>query len=285
MAASIDKTQVLDFFGVPSTQSNPPANTARMYYNQATNTFYVSDPNGNPLLNNGSFAGFVEDFTATTVNLPLTVTTSTEDLFDGAWIIQTITAGTTGTVAANNPADNIHIGALTLTTPATSGDGISISKSLNGTDTLPPTTAAGWVFDCWFQTPATITNYCIRIGLMGGAASDPATGGTWLEYDTANSSSNTAFTLRTVLSSASTYASSGVAPIASTWYHVQITTNGTTATMKLGVANAAPTTVATSITNITTGAQLPAVNVLPRSNVAVSVVVDRISFSYPTGRL
>jgi hypothetical protein len=284
MAGSTQKAQVLDFLGVASVQNNPTANTARVYFDQATNAFYVVDPSGSALLNNGGVVGFSEDFIGTTAALTLSTAGVAVAVFDTPWLLDIITGGT-GSVAASNPADNIHIGAALLTSPATTNDGVALARSLNGSLVFPTVTASGWVLSCWFQTGAAITNYCVRIGVMGGAGNDPNNNGAWIEYDTANSNSNSTFTLRTQNGGTSSYGVSTVTPQVSTWYHVQLSSNGSAVSMSIGTANAALGSPVSVSTNLTATYQIIAAQVLARGAAARTLNLDWISYLYPTGRL
>lgn len=144
--------------------------------------------------------------------------------------------------------------------------------------------------DIWVQTPATITNYAVRVGWFTGTNEyivDPPTGGSWAEFDTANVNSSADWTLRTVSSSASHYAASSVALSATTWYHLRISSQvAGTISMQVGSANGALGSAVTSSTDVdATNGSGPMVQVIPRSNAAVTLTLDRFNYIAATGRL
>jgi hypothetical protein len=178
-------------------------------------------------------------------------------------------------------------GEVLITTSATTNDGAVIARG--GVGSLGALGAnAGWQYDCWFQLPATITNYALRVGIVKGVQQnqDAPNSGMWLEYDTANSSSNSTFTFRTTQASTSTYTSSGVTPAASTWYHVKISSQTAgTINYQLGTANG----TLSSATNVTTNVDSSSVmtvfcQVLPRTSTAVTLTLDRVSYVAASGR-
>lgn len=239
----------------------------------------------------GSSTGWIDDFNSTG---SVTVSASTTFQGDTNWSVAPITAGTTGIAAGATPSSTefLNPGQMILQTPAVSGQGISMIKGggTNGAAALGFLGAnAGWQLDEWFLLPATITNYCLRVGFCRDSqqVADAPNSGIWLEYDTANASSNSHFELRTVNASTSTYTDSGVTPVASTWYHVRIySTVAGTISFALGAANAVPTVIATNITaNVdSTHSMLPMIQILPRTTAAVSVIRDRSQYFASTGR-
>lgn len=236
----------------------------------------------------GAEAFLEDDFT--TAN-SATVSASAGYSAETGWSVAPITGGTTGTLAG--AASTIqNPGQVVITTTAVSGQGISLYKG-GGANNASPLgilgANTGWQLDYWFVIPATITNYCVRVGVAvaGQQIADAPSGGFWLEFDTANASSNTNFELRTVNASTSNYVSSGVAPTASHVYHVRFTsTVAGTIKCQLGDNNGALGAAFTTSTDVdTTHACLPIIQVLPRTTAAVTLNVDRYSHLLVTGRV
>lgn len=210
--------------------------------------------------------------------------------FDQYWIESQIAAGTTGTFQRMDGTYQ-NPGTLLCTTPAVSGNGGAFGKGdFNGRGPLGALGAnAGWQYDTWIQTPATITSYATRHGLASGTNQffiDAPTGGVWVEFDTANASSNTNWTLRTVNASTSTFVSTGVAVAASTWYHIRISSVvAGTILCQIGVANAALGAAVSSSTNVdATNVYTLMMQIIPRTTAAVTITLDRITFNATIGR-
>jgi hypothetical protein len=239
----------------------------------------------------GNMAGWIEEFfsiTSTTVSAAASGPTA-----DTGWSNAPITGGTTGTIAAQSGSFQ-NPGQIVLTTPATSGDGIVIYKGggSNSAGSLGILGAnAGWQLDFWFELPATITNYAFRVGycVAGQQAADPPTGGSWFEFDTANTGHDTAHIMfRTVSASTSNYDdTNAIVATASTWYHVRIfSATAGTISYQIGSANGALSAAVNITTDVdTTHACLPFIQVLPRTSTAAVLVVDRASFVANTGRV
>jgi hypothetical protein len=214
---------------------------------------------------------------------------------ESGWSIAPITGGTTGTVSAGSSGFSTfqNPGTVIITTPATSGQGVAMYKG-GGANASAPLGILGananWQLDMWFLLPATITNYAFRVGIVvsGQQVADPPTGGMWLEYDTANASSNTNIEFRTVSASTSNYVSFGSAPVASTWYHLRIYSNAAgTIAWQLGSANGALSAAVTTTTDIDTTHSCEAfIQVIPRTTAAAATLtIDRASWIAITGRV
>ena len=109
----------------------------------------------------------------------------------------------------------------------------------------------------------------------------------YVEYDTANASSNADWTFVTIAASVAHYSASAVVPAASTWYHFRLSsTSAGTIAFQIGTANGA-LNAATSITTDvdSTSVMTPFVQLYARTSAAVSVTLDRISYFATTGRL
>lgn len=80
-ATILAKGSVIDFYGQPEAPSNPPANQARMFYNETTDTFHVIDSTGADILSGGgggSLAGLSDvDLTSPSNDQVLTYDGST----------------------------------------------------------------------------------------------------------------------------------------------------------------------------------------------------------------
>jgi hypothetical protein len=181
-------------------------------------------------------------------------------------------------------------GMISVTTAATSGEGCSVFKGggANASGVLGAIgNNAGWEFDAWLETGATITNYAVRCGFMKGGqqASDAPASGMWVEYDTANASSDTDWTFVTSSASTRTYSASSVVPGASTFYHFRIgSTSAGTINFQIGSANGSLSSITSISSNVdTTDNMSPFFQVLPRSNSAVVLNMDRISYYSATG--
>jgi hypothetical protein len=82
---SIQKANVLDFFGLPAAPANPPVNEARMYYNSTLDTFHVIDSNGAELLSSGG--GVTSVFGSTGAITTLTAASGDTITFSGTGIV------------------------------------------------------------------------------------------------------------------------------------------------------------------------------------------------------
>jgi hypothetical protein len=239
-------------------------------------------------LTTGSVNFFQDDF-----NMAGTTTASAANVTygDTVWGIAPITGGTTGTFSPSASTSQ-NPGQVLITTPAVTGDGVSIYKggggaSGSGLGILGAET--GWQIDFWIQLPATITSYAFRCGMCiaGQQVADSPTGGAWVEYDTANSSSNSVIELRTVAASTSNYVSTTITPVTSTWYHFKFTsTVSGTINVQVGSANGSLGSLISSSTDVdTTHQYMPFIQVLPRTTTAATLVVDRYSHSIPLTRV
>lgn len=229
---------------------------------------------------------FKEDWMSggsTTVNATIGIS------FDTAWFIAPITGGTTGTGASaagtiQNP------GQYLVTTPAVSGQGIGIYGGSAGTFG-PLGSITGWIMDAWVVLPATITNYCVRVGvvLAGQQLADPPTAGMYWEYDTANTgNTDTKWTLVSRNASTSSYQVSLVTPTASHVYHLRI--QGVASGQITGSVGDNNGALGANVTNITTnvntaGAMLRAIHVIPRTTAAVTLLYDAYNMQIPSGRV
>lgn len=241
------------------------------------------------VLSSGTEISWADDFLM--CNSATVGATGTSWQGDTNWRTSPITGGTTGTIAQPSGNTYQNPGQALLTTTAVSGQGISISRSGNqGSTGVILSTSTGWQYDCWFKLPATITNYCFRAGLVGTGVdvSDPPTSGAWLEYDTANASSQTYLTFRTANGAASNYDTTlTVSPVASTWYHLRIlSTAAGTIGYQIGSANGA----LGALTNVTTDIDAShimgiCVQLIPRTTAAVTLTIDRISWVAKPGRV
>lgn len=231
----------------------------------------------------GGYVYIEEDFTFANTNN--SVTTAAVYAADTSWEIMQVNGGTQSFASQAGTYQNP--GQLLITTSATTNDGAVLARAGNGCLGVLGN-GTGWQYDCWFQLPSTITNYCLRAGILKGAQqnADAPNSGFWVEYDTANASSNSTFQYRTVQSSTSTYTNSSVTPAASTWYHVRISSQTAgTISFQIGTANGALSSATNVTSNVdTTSGMTLFVQVLPRSNAAVTLTLDRITYIAATGR-
>jgi hypothetical protein len=235
----------------------------------------------------GGVVSFVDDFLGAAKNVANISASGTVYTSNGTWLLGPLTGGTTGAiqqVAAlfTNP------GNIKLITPATTNDGLwmilggsefSILGSLNS--------FSPWTMDYWFQTPASLANICFRFGFSDGSSFtvDGPTNGVWLEFDTANANSNTNFELVNSNGGTKTYTSSGIAPVASTWYHVRLSsTVAGTMSAQMSVANAGLGAAFSSAVNVPNSNFLPTLQIVARANAAVNVVVDCFAYNAVLGR-
>lgn len=236
-------------------------------------------------------ASFVDDFISS--QAPVTLSAPAAYLGDTEWDVGPVTGGTTGTLTPTNGTFQ-NPGQILITTPATSGDGAYMFKTnLASAAALGVLGASsGWQLDFWIQTPATITNYGFKAGVVkvgfGNESSDSLlTGANVIEYDTANASASTDWTFLTVSAGNTNYSASSVVPAASTWYHFRISsTTAGTISFQIGAANGALGAATNITTDVdTTSVMTPFIQLYPRSAAAVTVTIDRISYFATTGRL
>lgn len=238
----------------------------------------------------GSLAGWIEEFQSVG---SLTVSAAQGFSCDLGWSSAPV-AGTTGTINAYGSSTFTNTGIMLLTTPATSGQGVSVYRG-GGVNAAAPLgilgANAGWQLDFWFLLPATITNYAFRIGycVSGQQVADPPTGGSFFEFDTANTGHDTSHIMfRTVNASTSNYDdTNALAATASTWYHGRIySKTAGTISYQIGSANGALSSPVSITTDVdTTHACMPLIQVLPRTSSAVTLMIDRISYVALTGRV
>lgn len=250
---------------------------------------YVTPATTAPADLSGGSTSFVDDFLFAANGI--SITTGSTYNGDTPWAAIQISGGTQTIASSVGTVQNP--GAMTITTSATTGQGCAFFKGGGGSATGPLGALGnniGWQVDIWAELPATITNYCARLGLAKGglAAGDAPTSGLWWEYDTANTgNSDTKWTIRTVSGGVSNYSAAGPAPAASTWYHFRIrSVTAGTILFSVGAGNAAlgaETAISTDVPS--TDAMMPWFQVLARSNAAVTLIMDRYSYTAPTGRV
>jgi hypothetical protein len=220
--------------------------------------------------------GFKEDFIAAPAN---STPGSGQIVFDTAWQQHDIVSAT-GTIGAAT-GTFANPGQLTLTTGlAGSGDGIVIYKNtaaplgnLGGN--------AGWEINIYFKLGQT-TLCAVRAGVCAAASvtSDPPTDGMWVEYDTANASSNADFTWVTASGSVYSYATTNSIAADTNMHHIRIrsTVAGTIGFQIDGG------TEFTTTTDVTTGNLVPFFEVLTRTTAAKTATFDFFSYIAATGR-
>lgn len=241
-----------------------------------------------PIIPTGNIVEFIDDFIMGAQGILTIGAGGGFSSYDTPWIWVPITGGTTGTLNRKVGSTYNNPGILVFTTTAVTGQGIVLGKfdSNSGLGTLGILGAnTGWDFDIWFQTPAVITNYAFRFGLVAGGTAngyqaDPPLSGFWCEFDTANANSNANLTLRTNLAGVSSYVSSGVALSANTYYHVRISSSvAGVISMQVGAANAPLGAAVTLNTNVdAVNSAGPSLQVIPRSNTSITATIDRVSF-------
>lgn len=244
-------------------------------------TAYVNDTTG---------YRFTEDFTTGGGNA--SITTAVALNFEHAWAAVQIVGGTQSVLGIAGTFQ--HPGKVRITTAATSGQGCALYVG-GGANTAAPLgvlgAASGWQSDFYFTLPATITNYCFRIGLAraGQQANDAPTDGFWFEYDTANTGNSDSFiTFRTVNASTPTYTTTGnVTPIVSTNYHLRIfSTVAGTISYQIGSADGALGSVVNVTGNVnTTNAMMPLLQVIPRTTAALTFDFDKFEHQAKPGRV
>jgi len=238
----------------------------------------------------GGIAQWEDDFLV----LGSTVTVSSSGLVltsqGGPWYCGPISSGTTGTVTPTATAAYSNPGLVVLSTPATSGDGIWMCLgqerinigALGNSGITPP-----WYLDFWIEL-GSVSNICVRVGAFTANEFNisPPTNGVWCEFDTANSNSNTDWTLSTGNGTSTNYVASSVVPSATTWYHIRLfSTVAGTIQMVISTVNGAFSAAVSSGTDVPTGGLLPTIQIVPRANTAETITIDRVSYYGATGRL
>lgn len=270
----------------PALTGIPTAPTASPFDNS---TEIATDAYVDQVLYGGGYCIFIDDFLSPGINTTISGTVNIAGQ-TGTWGAAPITGGTTGTIDGSL-GTFLNPGQVTLTTPATSGDGLGMWSSFNGLGGLGDLGSnAGWQADFWIKTPATITNYAFRIGFVTSNAGNVASpsAGIWVEYDTANTGkSNSDWTLVTVAGSSANYVASAVSPVASTWYHFRISCSAAgTINLQVASANGSLGTAVSSSTDVPTGVNLQiCTQIFPRSNAAVTTIIDRTSYVAATQRI
>jgi hypothetical protein len=224
----------------------------------------------------------VEDFTFCN---NLTVTGAQIAQCDTNWEVSpTAGGGTTGLFAAQ-AATFANPGQLRLTTPATSGQGITLYKSAagtGGTGSLGNLFAnAGWDSNFIVQSGVGVTAICIRLGfcIAGATNGDAPTDWFGMEFDTANTgNTDTKFTWVTSTASTPTYSTVN-AKVADTSFHRFRFRSLVAGTVLMSVDGGTETSVTPN--NAGVGIFL---QVIPRGAVAQRLVVDYVSYVAATGR-
>jgi hypothetical protein len=238
----------------------------------------------------GGVVTYIEDFISNPGS-SITVSAASGNRWDTSLSYAPVGGGTTGTITSNQNGTFLNPGIVTITTPATSGNGVCLtgttSSNSAGSNTIGVLGSnAPWQVDIWFKLPATITNYCVRAGVVVTSTNaDPPADGYWIEYDTANANSNSVFTLRCNKVSVATYVVTSVTPVANTWYHVLISSSvaGTVAA-QISTSNGALTSAVTSSSVSTAVTPGVGVQVIARTTAAAILTVDRMTYSASTGR-
>lgn len=260
----------------PALTGTPTAPTKAAFTNNTDLATTAYDDNN---FKGVSVAGFREDFISNNTS-GTSVTTLANFAFDSPWSAQDINsvAGTLNAVAGTfaNP------GQLSMATGATgTGDGLCLTKPINLVALGALGSNAGWEMNCVFKLSQT-TSCAMRIGFSsnGEFKVDPPTDGIWVEYDTANSSSNTDFTWVTAVGSTNSYATTGSSGADTNFHHVRIrsTVSGTIGfTLDGG-------TEFTTTTDVTALALSPFIQVLTRTSSSKTLIVDFFSYMASTGR-
>jgi hypothetical protein len=230
-----------------------------------------------------SVTGFRDDFLSIDINGPETTTGAIINSDNGPWWVAGI-AATSGT-NANAAGTFTNPGQFNMTTAATSGDGVVAVKSIAASGTFTPLGAlgsnAGWEYNVIFAIPST-ASISVRLGLVATAEAnvDPPTGGFWVEYDTANTNSNTDWTWRTVSGGTSSYSTTNSKAVDTSFHHVRIrsTVAGTIGfTIDGG-------TEFTTTTDVSTAVMTPFMQVQTRTTAAKTLTLDFVSYMAATGR-
>ena len=155
-----------------------------------------------------SVVGFREDFLGIngTSAGSATGTTITGMPSDTFWLVSNVVGGTW--TLANVASTFANPGIISLQPAATSGEGCVIYKSGIGANSTLGILGSneGWEINIVFALNQT-ANICVRAGVCeaAGATVDAPTDGMWVEYDTANASSNADYTWRTRKASSDNY--------------------------------------------------------------------------------
>ena len=258
----------------PALSGTPTAPTPAAFSNNADiATAAYADTN----FKSPAVAGFRDDFIANPES-STAVTSGVTVVFDTCWQTHDLTVGGTITGVSGTFANP---GICQIITGATgTGDGITLHKTAAGVGPLGPLNAnAGWEINLVFALAQT-TNCAVRAGVCDGTStSDPPNNGIYVEYDTANSNTNTDFTLVTRSSSTSSYQASAVATDTS-YHHIKIfsTVAGT-----IGMSVDGGTAVTTT-TDVTASVMEPFVQIFTRTAAAKTLNLDFYSYMAATGR-
>jgi hypothetical protein len=286
--------------GAPTTTAFPGALANNLYYDAASgNIWQFSGSAWVQLVTppSGSYIYFEDDFTNST---PVSDVTG-EFGFVGEqnWVYGPIHAS--GSTIFPESGTQMNPGIINI---AAEGLNTGVSLFRGGTFNFESSAPLGilgsfsdWRIDCWFSTTnisfgTPFSEYAVRIGFctVGQEVADAPSGGAWIEYDYANANSSLGFVLRTANAGTSTYVPLGIPPLginATIFNHVTLTspTPGTIVCNLVVQAESLSASV-TSSTNIdTTNVCMPIMQMISRGESAANLLVDRFSYSAPTGRI
>jgi hypothetical protein len=168
-----------------------------------------------------------------------------------------------------------------LETGATSGDGIVLYKGSHGTSPFGALGSNyGWQLDIICALVST-ANVCMRVGVVAASEEnvDPPTGGMWVEFDTANASSDTEFTW--VMKGAGTSYSTTNSKAADTNYHHFRIRSLIAGTIGFTIDNG---TEFTTTTDVTTANCTLFMQCLTRTSAAKTLNLDMVKYVARSGR-
>lgn len=261
--------------GTPALPNGTTATTQSAYNNSTDlGTTAYSDNN----FKGASITGFRDDFLGV---FNATAGGAVLLMSDTGWTVSKI--GTDNGTAAAVAGTFANPGILGLNTgSATSGDGVALYKA-DAVGCLGILGAnAGWEVNIICKLSAT-TSCAFRAGvcLAGQQAGDSPTDGMWVEYNSANSSSNTDFTWVTASASAYSYATTDSATVDTSFHHFRIRS---TAAGTIGFTLDGGTEYTTTTDVNGTGAMAPFVQVLTRTTSGKVLQLDFYSYVAIPGR-
>lgn len=231
-----------------------------------------------------SVVGFREDFLGIngTSAGSATGTTITGMPSDTFWLVSNVVGGTW--TLANVASTFANPGIISLQPAATSGEGCVIYKSGIGANSTLGILGSneGWEINIVFALNQT-ANICVRAGVCeaAGATVDAPTDGMWVEYDTANASSNADYTWRTRKASSDNYSTVNSKACDTNLHHVRIRSTSI-GTILFSIDGGTETAITTDVPTVR---MIPFFQVIARSTGnTINASIDFYSYMAATGR-
>jgi hypothetical protein len=258
--------------------TSPPTWNQNTTGNAATATALVNAP---AQCTSGQFAtgvtasgaGNCAEPLASQINAVDSTTTSIIEDFQGGlittgligtygWVYSSITASPT--IAYSTTLNWAHPGVVTVATASTSSDGGSLYLG-SAVSVQAIGANAGWKSE-WVAYPSVNTNASFRIGFSSAATPKIPANGLYFRFDASLSDSD--WEICSDSSSTETCASSGVAPVASTFYDFWISSSvAGTITFQIGTSNSSSYTGTICSSGCTVTATIPTVGMTPYASV------------------